>query len=80
MFNHVAMVLDAGAEVRSLGRVAFQDPTGQRQKSPRFSALFVFRGRKPCRPDASEVDRLRNRIAELEAENAALRILAEPIR
>ena len=41
------MLIDAGAEMRSMGRVKWLDgKTGQAWKSPSCTTLFVLKGKK----------------------------------
>ena len=43
VFNYVSLLLEAGAEARSLGRVQFAASTGQ-VSAPMFITCFVLRG------------------------------------
>ena len=44
--SYVTMLLEAGVEIRPVGRVRWIDVnTGQRSKSPSTNALFILRGK-----------------------------------
>jgi hypothetical protein len=45
VFNYVSLLLEAGAEARSLGRMQFEAATGGLLSAPMFIACFVLRGK-----------------------------------
>jgi hypothetical protein len=44
VFNYVSLLLEAGAEAHSLGRVQFEAATGRLLSAPMFITCFVLRG------------------------------------
>ena len=51
VFDYVTTLLEAGAEIRSLGEVAFRDiDTGQTAPHPANVACFILRGKRRKRP------------------------------
>jgi hypothetical protein len=70
-FGTINCLLEAGAELRSARRIPWIDPkTGQpASTSPSSNMLVILRGKAHSKEN--EIAKLKARIAELEAENAA---------
>lgn len=45
--NWIRLLVEAGAEIRSLGNHEWVRPDGKRRKAPRPSLLFILRGKTP---------------------------------
>jgi hypothetical protein len=76
-FGTINCLLEAGAELRSAGRINWIDPkTGEpATTSPSSNMLAILRGKAHSKEN--EIAELKARIAELEADNAALKTRIE---